>query len=122
MEVRINLIGNGIKYTLNGSVAVAAKPDKAFVRVAIQDTGLGMAPDAQKHLFEKFYRVRTAETEIIADTGLGLYVTKSMIEKMGGTISVANSPGQGSVFSVTVPAKAHEGDSERIHEQTPDQR
>ena len=64
----INLIGNGIKYTLNGSVAVAAKPDKAFVRVAIQDTGLGMAPDAQKHLFEKFYRIRTAETETIAGT------------------------------------------------------
>ena len=84
MEVLINLIGNGIKYTPNGSVTVTAKPDGAFVRVAIQDTGLGITPDAQKHLFEKFYRVRTAETESIAGTGLGLYVTKSMIEMMGG--------------------------------------
>jgi len=103
MEVLINLIGNGIKYTPHGSVTVTAKPEGQFVRVAIHDTGLGMTLDAQKHLFEKFYRVRTPETESIAGTGLGLYVTKSMIEKMDGAISVTSTPGQGSVFSFTVP-------------------
>jgi len=104
MEVLINLIGNAIKYTPNGSVTVSAKSEGKFVKVAVKDTGLGMTPEAQQHLFKKFYRVRTSETESIAGTGLGLYVTKSILVRMGATITVISTPKVGSTFEICLPA------------------
>ena len=62
-----------------------------------------MSREAQSHLFEKFYRVATPETSGIQGTGLGLYITRSMVEKMGGAISLHSVPGQGSTFSFTLP-------------------
>lgn len=103
MEVLVNLIGNAVKYTLAGSVTVSAWEDGGKVSVSVADTGLGIAPEARERLFEKFYRVRTAETEAIEGTGLGLYVTKSMVEAMGGTISVESAVGKGSTFLVGIP-------------------
>lgn len=108
MEVLVNLIGNAIKYTPKGSVTVRTRLDGVMVKVSVEDTGLGMTEEARKQLFTKFYRVRTTETESIQGTGLGLYVTKSMVEKMGGTISVLSAPGAGSVFSFTVPTQRPE--------------
>lgn len=106
MEVLINLVGNAIKYTPQGTVtirtAVEEKP-KPIVRVDIADTGLGMTKEAQSHLFEKFYRIATPETQGIPGTGLGLYITKSVLEKMGGGLSVESTPGKGSTFSFTLP-------------------
>jgi signal transduction histidine kinase len=90
-----------------GSVTVRASvapgPSTAL-RVEVQDTGLGMSPEAQVRLFEKFYRVATPETAGIQGTGLGLYITKQLVEKMGGSISVQSQEGQGSTFAVTLPA------------------
>jgi signal transduction histidine kinase len=105
-EVLINLIGNAIKYTPQGSVTVRASQGLSpvpHVRVEVSDTGLGMSKAAQSHLFEKFYRVASEQTTGIAGTGLGLYITKSMIEKMGGAITVRSTPGKGSTFAFTLP-------------------
>ena len=105
IEILINLIGNAIKYTPQGSVTVKALPDLhgKFIQVEISDTGLGMSKEAQAHLFGKFYRVSTPETTGIMGTGLGLYITKSIVEKMGGTIEVESAPGKGSTFRFTLP-------------------
>jgi signal transduction histidine kinase len=103
MEVLVNLVGNAVKYTPQGSVTISTSEEGTRLKVAVRDTGLGMTEEARKHLFEKFYRIRTKETEDISGTGLGLYVTKSMIEKMGGSISVASTPGLGSTFAITLP-------------------
>ena len=104
MEVLINLIGNSIKYTPEGSVTVSAEEIGGdFVRVDITDTGIGMSKDDRSHLFEKFYRISSPETTGITGTGLGLFITKSILEKMGGTITVKSKPGEGSTFSVTIP-------------------
>jgi len=105
IEILINLIGNAIKYTAQGSVTIKILPDlhDKFVTVEIRDTGLGMSKEAQAHLFGKFYRVSTPETTGIMGTGLGLYITKSIVEKMGGTIEVESAPGKGSIFSFTLP-------------------
>jgi len=105
MEVLINLVGNAIKYTPQGSITVRALPDVhgKFVRIEVSDTGLGMSKQERAHLFEKFYRIASPETTGIMGTGLGLYITKSTVEKMDGTIDVESSPGKGSTFSFTLP-------------------
>lgn len=106
MQILVNLVSNAIKYTPKGSVVIRAASltqPTPHVRVEVIDTGMGMTKQAQSHLYEKFYRVSTPETTGIVGTGLGLYITKSIIEKMGGTITVKSTPGKGSTFAFTLP-------------------
>jgi len=105
MEVLINLIGNSIKYTPEGSVTISVDSLHSgnFLRVDITDTGIGMSKEAQAHLFEKFYRIDSPETTGITGTGLGLFITKSIVEKMGGNVSVKSKQGEGSTFSINLP-------------------
>jgi signal transduction histidine kinase len=104
MQILVNLVSNAIKYTPSGTVSITATPSRdGMVSVAISDTGLGMNKDQMSHLFTKFYRVDTPETTGIMGTGLGLYITKSIIEKMGGTITCKSTVGQGSTFTFTLP-------------------
>ncbi|OGE77726.1 MAG: hypothetical protein A2751_01560 [Candidatus Doudnabacteria bacterium RIFCSPHIGHO2_01_FULL_46_14] len=99
-EVLINLIGNAIKYTPGpGTVMISHEILSEEVITHIKDTGLGISPEAQKKLFEKFYRVQTAETANISGTGLGLFIVKEIVEKMNGRIWVKSTPAKGSVFS-----------------------
>lgn len=104
-EVVVNLVGNAIKYmggagtiTITHEFGVDAKGVPTLI-THIADTGLGMSVEAQQKLFEKFYRVQTDKTKDIAGTGLGLFIVKEIIEKMGGTISVESEEGKGSIFS-----------------------
>lgn len=104
-EVVINLVGNAIKY-MGGSGTITitheVKPTSGglpMLITRIADTGLGISEEAQQKLFEKFYRVQTDKTRDIVGTGLGLFIVKEIIEKMGGTISVASEEGKGSTFS-----------------------
>lgn len=105
MQVLVNLVSNAIKYTPSGKVTVTAHSDRhtGLVSISVEDTGLGMNKTQMAHLFTKFYRVDTPETSGIGGTGLGLYITKSIIEKMGGTITCKSTPGHGSTFSFTLP-------------------
>jgi signal transduction histidine kinase len=104
-EVVINLVGNAIKYmggsgtiTITHEVAATAGGLPMLI-THIADTGLGISAEAQQKLFEKFYRVQTDKTRDIVGTGLGLFIVKEIIEKMGGTISVASEEGKGSTFT-----------------------
>lgn len=108
-QVLVNLVSNAIKYTPAGSVTIGAQvvrePSAAapLVQVSVRDTGLGMSREAQAHLFEKFYRVATPQTAAIQGTGLGLYITKALIERMGGKLSLQSEEGHGSTFAFTLP-------------------
>lgn len=102
-EVINNLVGNAIKYTLHGSVTVSAKVSGKDLLVTVKDTGLGMSKQEMGRLFEKFYRVDNPNRAQIQGTGLGLYITKQIVERMGGTITVESKPGLGSTFSVILP-------------------
>ena len=104
-QVLINLIGNAIKYTPAGTVTVrtTVHRDEQLVEVDICDTGVGMSKEDRAHLFEKFYRIYSKETATTQGTGLGLYITKSIVEKMGGTIWVDSETGKGSTFAFTLP-------------------
>jgi signal transduction histidine kinase len=103
MEVFTNLIDNAIKYSRTGTVKVVHTVTPATVTTAISDTGIGMTPDEQSRLFQRFYRARNADTQDIAGTGLGLWIIKQYIEHMGGTITVASEKGKGTTFTVTLP-------------------
>lgn len=99
-----NLIGNAIKYTPpEGEVNVKVEKRGGMVRVSVQDNGLGISPEDQAHIFERFYRVRRPETESIDGTGLGLAIVKSLVEAHQGTIRLESTLGEGSTFFVTLP-------------------
>lgn len=103
-QILINLIGNGVKFTEHGEVVVrvsvpAASPSHLGMTFSIHDTGIGIDPRDQKKLFQPFSQVDSSATRRYEGTGLGLVITKQLIERMGGGITVESQVGQGSVFS-----------------------
>jgi len=103
-EVMSNLIGNAIKYTPdNGSITVSANADGEFVKIAVADSGLGIASDDIERIFTRFYRVKNEKTRYIIGTGLGLPIVKSIIEAHNGRIEVQSQEGKGSEFAVYLP-------------------
>ena len=104
-QILTNLIENAIKYTFQGEILVRTFIDENKKRylIEIKDTGIGISAEDQKRLFEKFYRVKTKETADIPGTGLGLWITKQIIEKMQGQIFVESMKGIGTKFTVIFP-------------------
>lgn len=110
-QILVNLLSNAIKFTEQGTVEVKvneAEPDQIIFLV--KDTGIGIAPDDLKHIFEEFHQVDQSLTKKYPGTGLGLAITKSLVKLMKGNISVESQLGQGSTFrlelSRTVAASA----------------
>ncbi len=104
-QVLINLCSNAIKYTPSGSVTVTTElKDGEQVEIKVTDTGLGMSAEARERLFQKFYRVKTDATRDIPGTGLGLWITKQIVELMKGRIYVDSIEKVGTQASVIFPA------------------
>jgi len=104
-EVFTNLIDNAIKYTAKGSVTIAQQQKKGVIVTNFHDTGFGISLEAKQRLFQRFYRVKTSQTETIQGTGLGLWIIKQYIESMKGSINVETIEGVGSNFIVELPIK-----------------
>lgn len=108
-QILMNLITNAIKYTKQGRVDVfitgERKEEKVFLKFAIQDTGIGIAPEDVKRLFAKFERLDLKKNLNVEGTGLGLYITKILTEFMGGTIEVESEIDKGSIFTVVIPQR-----------------
>jgi two-component system NtrC family sensor kinase len=103
-QVVSNLVGNAIKYTPEGGdIRVWAEEQDHQLLVSVQDTGIGISAEDQAKLFEKFYRIKTKETEDIPGTGLGLAITRSIVEKHAGRIWVDSELGRGSTFTFLLP-------------------
>ncbi len=103
-QVAVNLFSNALKYTLEGKVAVTQKVlDGKIIEFSVKDSGIGMTADELKKLFDKFYRAEAKEARAVKGTGLGLWITKYIIEHMKGTISVESIKGEGSRFVVQFP-------------------
>ncbi|OLC33418.1 MAG: hypothetical protein AUH81_14365 [Candidatus Rokubacteria bacterium 13_1_40CM_4_69_5] len=105
----LNLASNAIKYTRpGGEIALRMSREASSVLWAIQDSGIGIPQEAQRRLFEKFYRadnVYTIETE---GTGLGLYLVRLIVERFGGRVWCESEEGQGATFLFTLPlAESH---------------
>ena len=96
-----NLISNAIKYSdSGGEVHVEARADDGHVVVRVRDTGPGIAPEHQAQIFEKFGRVAGNAKP---GTGLGLFLSRSFAEAHGGSLAVDSAPGEGAVFTLTLP-------------------
>ena len=102
-EVLDNLIENAIKYTPKGGVQVDVTGTEEKVLISIKDTGLGIPAEDIPHLFQKFYRVDNMDRQEIGGTGLGLYLSRRLIEAMQGRLWVESVFGQGSTFFVELP-------------------
>jgi CheY-like chemotaxis protein len=105
LQVLSNLLSNARKYSPGGgTVRVAARAADGQVTVSVQDEGLGVPPEAQAHLFQKFYRVDNSDRRQIKGTGLGLTISRKIVEAHGGRIWAESAGlGQGSRFSFTMP-------------------
>lgn len=105
-EVFSNLIDNAIKYSNEGGAIVVDVSSKGdTIEFAIQDHGIGMPSSVVSNLFQKFYRSHRSR-ETVAGTGIGLYISKAIVESHGGTISVRSEDGHGSTFIVSLPTYA----------------
>jgi signal transduction histidine kinase/GAF domain-containing protein len=103
-QVISNLVDNAIKYSpQGGDVELRLNRNGQFARIEVADSGLGIPRDEHDRIFEKFYRLDPALTRGVNGTGLGLYISKELVERMNGRISVDSEPGRGSTFVVEVP-------------------
>jgi signal transduction histidine kinase/CheY-like chemotaxis protein len=106
-QVLLNLVGNAIKFTEAGEVAVSAarsgfENGRVEVRFAVRDTGIGVAPEARAKLFTRFSQADSSMTRKFGGAGLGLAISKQLVELMGGRIGVDSEPGRGSTFWFTI--------------------
>lgn len=100
-----NLVSNAIRYTPDGgSITVKVESDGNTVSLLVADTGIGIPENALGRIFDEFYRAENAKKFNTAGTGLGMSITKAIVEKHGGTISVKSQEGEGTVFTVRLPA------------------
>jgi signal transduction histidine kinase len=99
-----NLIDNGIKYTPGGKVTVSLRRNGEWIELKVSDTGIGISTEEQREIFQRFYRSAEARPRTEGGAGLGLCIARSIAEAHGGRIEVESSPGQGSTFTVLLPA------------------
>jgi signal transduction histidine kinase len=101
----LNLLSNAMKYSrISRQIDLCCGSNNGDAVIAVADHGIGIAAHDQPRIFEKFYRVRSAETDLIAGTGLGLTLVKHIAQAHGGSVQVQSEPGKGSTFSIRIPA------------------
>ena len=107
-QVLTNLVANAIKFTLEGSVAIRAKVSGSLVEIAVIDTGIGIALEAQGRIFEEFRQADESIATKYGGTGLGLSIARKLVELQNGRMGLESQPGQGSRFWFTLPLAAAE--------------
>ena len=105
-EIVHNLCDNAIKYNVEGgSVRVETACGPETVQLTVSDTGIGIAPDQQERVFERFYRVDKSHSKASGGTGLGLSIVKHAVAYHHGTLDLESQPGKGTTITVTIPKK-----------------
>ncbi|RME40520.1 MAG: GAF domain-containing protein, partial [Caldilineae bacterium] len=103
-QVMVNLVGNAVKYTRPGDrITITATPRAGMLQIDVADTGLGISPEDQQRVFDRFFRAERDANSLVDGTGLGLPIAKMFIEMMGGRIWLKSELGAGSTFSFTLP-------------------
>lgn len=106
-RVLLNLLGNSVKFTSTGSIelsviGIRAGEGKLNLDVSVRDTGIGMEPNILDRIFDPFFQAQSGTSRLYGGTGLGLPISKRLVEAMAGTLTVTSQPGVGSVFSVSL--------------------
>ncbi len=102
-QIIMNLVSNAIKYTPKGNITIRTRVKGSGVEIQVKDTGVGIPGDEIKNLFSKFHRIKDENTRDATGTGLGLWITKQLVELLGGKIIVESIYGTGSSFTITFP-------------------
>ena len=102
-QILINLVGNAIKFTEKGEISILSLVKNGMVEVSVVDTGIGIPKERLQDIFKSFEQVDASTEREYGGTGLGLSVTKQLVELHGGTIRVASNVGEGSIFTFTLP-------------------
>ena len=120
-QVLFNLAGNAIKFTEHGGVSLIVEPDAPpdAIKISVRDTGIGISAEDQSRIFLEFEQADSGAARKFSGTGLGLTISKRIIESMGGSLGVESAPGRGSTFTVTVPLP-RAGDTDEPTLQVPD--
>jgi signal transduction histidine kinase/ActR/RegA family two-component response regulator len=106
-QVLVNLAGNAVKFTAQGGIRVDVRPaGEGCLRFAVEDTGIGIAPDKQQSIFEAFTQADGSHTRRFGGSGLGLTITRRLVDLMGGELHILSEPGRGSCFSFELPLPA----------------
>jgi len=113
-QVLLNLVGNAIKFTDQGEVAVKASALNGAYTLSVCDTGPGMPPDDQAKIFEEFQQADSSATKKKGGTGLGLSIARRIVELHGGRIWVESEVGKGATFSISLPVKVEQQQAERV--------
>ncbi|MDP9283829.1 MAG: ATP-binding protein [Actinomycetota bacterium] len=105
-QVLVNLLDNAVKYGGDGPVSIRVEPANGAVRILVADSGPGIPFEEQRRIFEKFYRSGPELTRATGGTGLGLYISRELVQRMGGRLEVRSQPGAGATFIVELPRAA----------------
>jgi PAS domain S-box-containing protein len=109
-QILINLVSNAVKFTEHGRVEIVAKSAEGVLQVEVIDTGIGIAPEHQEILFQPFTQADTTSTRVYGGTGLGLTITRRLVEMLGGSISFESELDKGSTFCVRIPTGLAQND------------
>ena len=107
-QILINLVGNALKFTSHGSVTMRVSHEDGWLRVDVEDTGVGISADKLDSIFRPFEQGDASSTRRHEGTGLGLAISRRLADLLGGNLSARSSPGEGSVFTLHIPAPGAE--------------
>jgi signal transduction histidine kinase len=102
-QILVNLLTNAVKFTDTGEITMAARCDGSYLRFMVRDTGIGIAPENLRRVFEPFWQVEQHASRRVGGTGLGLSVTRRLARLLGGDVSVDSIVGEGTTFYVKLP-------------------
>lgn len=104
-QILLNIVGNAIKFTMEGGVTVDSSVEDGSFLLRVRDTGIGIDPEHIEQIFEPFWQVEQGTTRSIGGTGLGLTVTKRFVDLLGGVMEVTSSPGEGTTIVIRLPIR-----------------
>ncbi|NEN85555.1 sensor histidine kinase, partial [Paenibacillus elgii] len=116
-QIMKNLVKNAVKFTESGKILLNARAESELLMIQVVDTGIGISPDDQEMIWERFFKVDRGRSKKSSGTGLGLAIVRELVELHGGTITVRSEVGQGTVFEFRLPAAQnaiHEGGRQHV--------
>jgi signal transduction histidine kinase len=105
-QILLNLLGNSVKFTPAGSVRLDVDGRSDSVAFIVRDTGIGIAPENQAHVFEAFWQVQQSRTRTVQGTGLGLALCQRLTHLLGGTLTLESELGEGTTVTLVLPREA----------------
>jgi signal transduction histidine kinase/CheY-like chemotaxis protein len=107
-QVITNLMNNAIKFTKKGEITLTCEPGENSIRFSVKDSGIGISPEEQKHIFERFYKSGEQKNDVLyGGTGIGLYISDSIVKHLGGQLKVKSEKGKGAEFYFDIPKEAY---------------